>query len=204
MTRVILVRHGQTMWNVAMKYQGHTDIALTEKGLEQAGLVAHRLKEEDISTVYASDLSRAYITAEKIAGQFGLPVIAVPELREISFGDWEGLTYTNINSGWPEVMAKLFAHPDSVQIPGGESFRVLKARAGTAIKRIVRNHPGETVAVVSHGGTIRTLLCDALNINLDYVWNIKQDNTAVNVIEYHDHRAIVTLVNDTCHLKMYK
>lgn len=202
MTRIILVRHGQTVWNLEMKYQGHTDIALTDKGLEQASLVAKRLAAEKVAAVYASDLSRAYMTAEKIAASFTLPVIAMPELREISFGEWEGLTYTNINQGWPEVMANLFANPDSVQIPGGETFRELKARAANAIKKIVLNHPGETVVVVSHGGTIRTLICDALDINLNYVWNIKQDNTAVNIIEYYDNRTMVTLVNDTCHLKM--
>lgn len=202
MTKMILVRHGQTVWNLEMKYQGHTDIALTAKGLKQARLVAKRLRNEKVAAVYASDLSRAYITAENIAALFSLPVIAMPELREISFGEWEGLTYTNINQGWPEVMAELFASPDHVQIPGGETFRELKARAAKAVKKIVLRHPDETVVVVSHGGTIRTLLCDALDINLNYVWNIKQDNTAVNIIEYHDNRTLVTLVNDTCHLEV--
>ncbi|MDD4600264.1 Phosphoserine phosphatase 1 [bioreactor metagenome] len=200
MTKIILVRHGQTIWNVEMKYQGQTDIDLTEKGIIQAQLVADRLAKEPLSAVYSSDLSRAFITAKAIAAKHTLQVIAVPELREINFGDWEGLTYTNINSGWPQTMNKLFTCPEEVIIPGGESFPQVKERATAALARIAHNHPNETIVVVSHGGTIRTLICAALNIHLNYVWNIKQDNTAVNILEYHDNRIMVSLVNDTGHL----
>ena len=200
MTKIILIRHGQTVWNVEMKYQGQTDINLTEKGIMQAQLVADRLATEPIAAVYSSDLNRAFFTAGAIAAKHKLQVIAVPELREINFGDWEGLTYTNINSGWPEAMKNLFTWPENVLIPGGESFPQLRERASKALDRIVHNHHNETVVVVSHGGTIRTLLCTALNIHLNFVWNIKQDNTAVNILEYHDNRVLVSLVNDTCHL----
>jgi len=200
MTRLIFVRHGQTIWNLEMKYQGQTDIVLTEKGLLQAKLVSKRLANEPLSAVYSSDLNRAFRTAEAIASTHGLNVIAIPELREISFGEWEGLTYNNINSGWPSIMDKLFTCPDEVRIPGGETFPELKERASSAVQRIVAAHPNETVAVVSHGGTIRTILCAALDIHLNHVWNIKQDNTAVNIVEYYDGRNLVTLVNDTHHL----
>lgn len=201
MTKIILVRHGQTTWNVEMKYQGQTDIHLTEKGIMQAQMVADRLANEPVSAIYSSDLSRAFFTAGAIAAKHNLQVIAVPELREINFGEWEGLTYTNINSGWPKTMSKLFTSPEDVKIPGGESFPELKERASKALDRIVANHADETIVVVSHGGTIRTLLCAALNINLNYVWNIKQDNTAVSILEYYDNRIMVSLINDTCHLK---
>ncbi|SDF07524.1 alpha-ribazole phosphatase [Sporolituus thermophilus] len=201
MTKVILVRHGQTIWNLELKYQGHTDIELTELGIRQAQLVADRLASENVAAVFASDLSRAYKTAEFIAAKHGLSVVTVPELREIRFGAWEGLTYDGINSQWPDIMKKLYTSPDDVVIPGGETFRELKARAEGAIKRIVSEHPNQTIVVVSHGGTIRTLLCAALNIHLNYVWNIRQDNTAVNIIEYYRERAVVALVNDVHHLK---
>lgn len=201
MTKIILVRHGQTHWNVEMKYQGQTDIELTEKGLQQARMVADRLASEPVSAVYSSDLSRAFVTAKIIAQKHDLSVIAMPELREISFGDWEGLTYTNINSGWPQIMEKLFTCPNEVIIPGGESFHQLKERASQALKKIYISHPDQTVVVVSHGGTIRTLICMALNINLNYVWNIRQDNTAVSILEYFDNRIILSLLNDTSHLR---
>ncbi len=200
MTKVILVRHGQTVWNLEMKYQGHSDIALTEKGLYQAELAAGHLATEKIAAVYASDLNRAFKTAEIIAGKHGLPVISLAALREISFGEWEGLTYDGINSRWADVIAKLFSHPDEVRIPGGETFGELKERAAGAIEQLVAKHQDETIAVVSHGGTIRTILCAALNIHLNHVWSIKQDNTAINIIEYYKERTIVGLMNDTCHL----
>lgn len=201
MTKVILVRHGQTIWNVEAKYQGHSDIELTKDGLEQAELVAKRLASEKISSVYASDLSRAFKTAETIASQHNLTVTAVPALREVKFGDWEGLTYGNIYNKWPEIMDGLFTKPDEIQIPGGETFRELKNRATKALEELVSKHPEETIVVVSHGGTIRTLICAALNIHLNYLWNIRQDNTAVNIIEYYDNRAVVSLLNDIHHLE---
>ncbi len=201
MTKVILVRHGQTLWNLVMKYQGHCDVALTEKGLEQAMLAAQRLASEKITAVYASDLGRALKTAECIAQKHNLLVTAVPELKEINFGEWEGLTYEGANSQWTEEMSLLFTHPDEVIIPGGETFREVKERATMALAKIVAQHPNETIVVVSHGGTIRTLLCAALNIHLNYLWKIKQDNTAINVLEYHDGEVMVSLVNDVHHLE---
>lgn len=201
MTRVLLVRHGETAWNKELKYQGHTDTALTDAGLRQAELVAARLAAEPVAAVYASDLSRALITAENIAARHSLPVIALPELREIRFGHWEGLTYDGIIERWPEEYQQLYTRTDEVRIPGGETFRELKERAAGAVARLVEHHRGQTIALVSHGGTIRTIVCAALNIHLNHLWDIRQDNTAVNIIEYHKHRTIITLLNDTHHLR---
>lgn len=201
MTRVILVRHGQTVWNVEAKYQGHSDIALTQEGIEQAKLVAARLSDEPVAAVYASDLSRAFKTAEFIADPHKLAVTSVPALREVKFGEWEGLTYGNIYNKWPDIMDGLFSKPDEIQIPGGETFRELKERATKAIKELVVKHPEETIVVVSHGGTIRTLICAALNIHLNYLWNIRQDNTAVNILDYYDDRTVVGLLNDIHHVR---
>jgi alpha-ribazole phosphatase len=199
-TKIIYVRHGQTAWNLEMKYQGQTDISLNILGLEQAEAVAMRLASEEINAVYASDLKRAYATAEAIANKHHLKVQSESAFREIHFGEWEGLTYDSICKRWPDVMNHLYSRPDEIGIPGGESFRELKKRAVAGIERLVKKHPDETIVVASHGGTIRTILCAALNIHLNYVWNIKQDNTAVNIVEYYPERTIVGLVNDTCHL----
>lgn len=204
MTKLILVRHGQTVWNKELKYQGHSDIALTTAGSEQATLVARRLAGEDIAAVYASDLSRAFITAQAIAKPRNLPVMPITDLREINFGQWEGLTYEQIYAQWPDVLGKWYTNPDEVTIPGGESFRELKDRAMRAIDELIARHHKQTIAVVSHGGTIRTILCAALNVHLNYVWNIQQDNTAVNIIKYYHDRPVVTLMNDTHHLMLHK
>lgn len=200
MTRLIVVRHGQTLWNLERKYQGHSDIALTDKGIKQAEAVAARLAEEKIDAVYASDLSRAFKTAACIADKHGLTVNVVPALREIKFGDWEGLTYEQISEQWPGLLGKLWTTPDELQIPGGESFQQLKERAYTAIEKIVAAHPDQTVIVVAHGGTIGTILCAMLDIHLNHVWSIRQDNTAVNIIEYYEGRPTITLLNCARHL----
>lgn len=205
MTKVILVRHGQTLWNLEMKYQGHCDIALTDKGIQQAELAAGRLADENISAVYASDLNRAFKTAQCIAAKHDLSVTAIPELREINFGDWEGMTFEGIsdpiNNHWSEEMTKVFSHPGDAQIPGGETFRQVKERAILALNQLVAAHPNQTIVVVSHGGTIRTVLCALLDINLNNLWKIKQDNTAINMLEYFDEQVFVSLVNDVHHLK---
>lgn len=204
MTKVILVRHGQTLWNLEMKYQGHCNIPLTDKGIAQAELAATRLKTEKISAVYASDLDRAFKTAECIAAKHNLGVIAIPQLREINFGDWEGMTFEAItdpiNSHWAEEMAKVFSHPGDVQIPGGENFSEVKERATIALTQLVAKHPDETIVIVSHGATIRTLLCGILDIDLNNLWKIKQDNTAINMLEYYDDKVFVSLLNDIHHL----
>jgi len=201
LTKLILVRHGETIWNAEKKFQGHTDIVLSAVGLEQASLLADRLALEKIAAVYSSDLNRAFVTAETVARRHGLPVTGLPALREIKFGDWEGLTYTAIHEKWPSQLSGLFTSPSEIVIPGGESFHELKKRAADAIAELVAKHQDETVVVVSHGGTIRTVFCSILDINLNHLWEIRQDNTAVNIVEYYDGRALIALVNDTHHLQ---
>lgn len=196
-----MIRHGETIWNKELKYQGHTDIELSEEGLKQAEAVAARFLDEKIEAVYSSDLSRAFITAKAIADKHHLPVCKVPSLREIKFGDWEGLTYRAINDRWPEEMSRLYTHASEVVVPGGESFSQLKERASDAIDQLVQKHSDETFVVVAHGGTIRAILCAILGVPLDNVWNFRQDNTAVNIIEYYEGRAIVGLINDSHHLQ---
>ncbi len=202
MTKIIFIRHGQTEWNLTFRYQGHTDIALTELGRRQAHCVAQRLANEPLAAIYSSDLSRAWETAETIAACHTLPVVAKPALREMNFGDWEGLTYGGIVSAWPAEMENFFRAPAEVAIPGGEKFSALQHRIGAALDEIIAAHPDETVAVVSHGGAIRAALCAALCMPLNAFWHIRQDNTAVNRVTYFpdEARAVVELVNDVNHL----
>lgn len=200
MTKIIFVRHGQTLWNLEMKYQGHTDIALSDLGIEQAKRVADRLMIEEFSAVYSSDLVRAYDTANIIAAKKNLTVKQDVNLREICFGEWEGMTYTEINDKWPNALNQFFSDTTKITIPNGESFTDLKKRSDIAINKILENHKKETIVVVSHGATIRAMICSALNLPLDYVWRIRQDNTAVNMVEYHKNNNVVTLLNDIHHL----
>lgn len=200
MTKVILVRHGLTTWNREFRYQGHADIPLSEEGCQQAEKLGKRLATEKIAVVYASDLGRATHTAKVIADQHQLSVNLLPALREINFGLWEGKTYPELSKDYNETVRELFTTPADLQIPQGETFRQVKERAYAAILDIVQKHPEETIAVVSHGGTIRAILCAVLDLDLNKLWNIKQDNTAVNVLEFYENKALVALLNDTHHL----
>lgn len=210
MTRIIFVRHGETDWNVARRYQGQTDIPLNDKGIYQAQLAAKRLAGEPIAAVYASDLQRAVYTAEVIAKEHQLTVTPMAEFREISFGEWEGSCFASLDTGAREQIDKIFTDPANIEVPGGENFQQVQARAVRGIEQLIAKHPDETVLVVSHGAAIRTILCHALGMSLANVWSIRQDNTAVNQIAYYTTTdntkgayatAIVELVNDAHHLQ---
>jgi len=195
------VRHGQTSWNQEGKYQGHSDISLNERGIRQGNLVAKRLAKEKISAIYSSDLLRAQQTAEAIAKYHGLSVMTKPDFREINFGIWEGLTYQEIMADWSEILTAMYSKPGEIGPPQGESFQVVKQRVTHALQECVKKHQEQTIVLVSHGGTMRVLLCAALGIGLDKMWSMRQDSSAINIIEYIDNRAVVALVNDTWHVK---
>ena len=200
MTTIFFIRHGQTEWNKTLRYQGHSDIELTAEGLHQAELVANRLAKEPFSAIYSSDLVRARVTADTIAKKHGLPVTVTPDFREVMFGAWEGLRYNQIYDGWPTAMDDFFQKPGQVKIPDGETFHAVKQRTDKALAEIRSKHDGQCVAVVTHGGAIRTMLCSALGISLDLLWCFRQDNTAVNIVEYEEKYNILRLINDANHL----
>ncbi|MCI6284082.1 histidine phosphatase family protein [Selenomonas sp.] len=203
MTKIIYIRHGQTEWNVAGKYQGQTDVALTPLGVEQAAALAKFFPVPHIDAIYSSDLSRAMRTAEAVAKRFGLTVQPRRELRELHFGEWEGCSLAAMNEGWPELYRDFFRHPDRLAIPGGETFPHLQQRATACIAELCRAHEGQTIAVVAHGAILRTLLCAALHIDLRYVWTIRQFNTAVSIVRYEsggEGWPTVELLNSTAHL----
>ena len=201
MTKVIFIRHGQTEWNVTGRYQGQSDVKLTEEGKKQAEKLADNFPVAKVDAIYASDLCRAMVTAETIAAKFGLKVQAEPAFRELSFGDWEGLTYQQIVDKWEEAMANFLQHPDVLEIPGGESFPAVQQRAMKRLNELIEKHDGQTIVVVAHGAVLRTMLTAALHMPLQYLWSIRQFNTAVNIVRYDsDANPTVELLNSTAHL----
>ena len=201
MTKVIFIRHGQTEWNVTGRYQGQSDVKLTEEGRKQAEKLADNFPVAKVDAIYASDLCRAMVTAETIAKKFGLKVQAEPAFRELSFGDWEGLTYQQIVDKWEEAMANFLQHPDILEIPGGESFPAVQQRAMKRLNELIEKHDGQTIVVVAHGAVLRTMLTAALHMPLQYLWSIRQFNTAVNIVRYDaDANPTVELLNSTAHL----
>lgn len=200
--KLFLIRHGQTEWNRLGKYQGQSDTALSSEGIRQAELLAQHFPAASLDIVYASDLKRAVVTAEHLARRFCCPLHADAALRELDFGAWEGLTYQEIAQRWPQEVADFFQAPESLQIPAGETFSALQARAMAKIRAIRAENEGKNVAVVAHGAITRGILTALLHIPLHYVWSLRQDNTAVNIIRFDEDHVSVELVNGTAHLTM--
>ncbi|MCK8825511.1 alpha-ribazole phosphatase [Fuchsiella alkaliacetigena] len=200
-TEIVLVRHGETLWNRESKFQGVSDIELSAKGIEQAQKLAQRLVSQKLDKAYASNLQRAYRTAEIVIAEQEIDSIEkVPALREASFGEWEGLTFDEINEQYDSRLDAWLKDPVEVETPGGESFEDLQQRATEALTEIRSKHEEETVLVAAHGGTIRALLVHLLEMPLSNFWRLQQDNTAVNVVKFYDGDPIVTLLNCTRHL----
>ena len=204
MTRLIFVRHGQTEWNKSGRYQGQSDVPLSEEGIAQARCLAEHFPAERLDAIYASDLSRAMVTAGAVAERFHLPVRKEAAFRELSFGDWEGLTYQEIVSGWPEAMENFLLHPDIMEIPGGETFAQLQERAMARLWEIVAGHEygDHVVAIFAHGAVLRTMLAGLMHIPLEYLWSLSQYNTAVSMVRFDGGRPTVELVNSTAHLAL--
>lgn len=200
--KVCLIRHGETAWNEARRYQGRSDVPLNEAGREQARRLANRLAEEPLSAVYASDLVRASETARIIAAPHHLKVRIDADLRELDFGEWEGLTHEEAVARDGERVAAWWEDPLSTAPPGGESLSAVLARTRNFLARIQAEHGDEeTLAVVSHVGPIKALLADALRLNLGWHWQIRLDRASVTTLAYYDRGAILVGCNDTCHLR---
>ncbi len=200
MTKFILVRHGQTEWNIEGRFQGQSDVALSEEGIRQAGELALHFPADAVDAVYSSDLIRARRTAEAIAERFNLQVQTRKDLRELNFGDWEGLTYDEIVRGWPDALENFLQHPDILEVPHGETFPQVQERVMSVINEILSEQEGRTVVLTAHGGILRTLLATVLHMPLQYLWSIRQFNTAVSIIRYDEGNWTIELMNSTAHL----
>lgn len=200
MMRLVLVRHGQTEWNVTGRYQGQSDVPLSPEGRRQAERLAARFPVPALDAMYASDLSRARETAQCVAETLRGSVRLERAFRELSFGDWEGLTYDEIAAQWPEEAQKLFRAPDELIIPHGETFQQLQTRAMDAIRALYEKHTNQTIGVFAHGAINKTILAGLMHIPLHYLWSLRQDNTAVNILQLDDAFVTVESINNTAHL----
>ena len=179
-TRIIAVRHGETAWNRDTRIQGHTDIALSDKGRWQAERLALALRDEPIAAFYASDLSRAFDTASTTARAHGKPVQAHRGLRERAFGRFEGLTWAEIEAHHPEDALSWRKRVPDFAPPGGESLLQLRERVVAAVDEIAARHPGEQLMLVVHGGVLDILYRAATRLELQAPRTWDLSNTAVN------------------------
>lgn len=186
MTRLVLVRHGETDWNVEGRYQGQADPPLNAKGLAQAKKVAQELKEVGIDVIYSSPLKRAWQTAEIIARELGVPLYPEPRLMEIHQGDWQGRLRAEIAAKYPELFQRWLTDPWRVTPPGGESLQQVQARVYAAVDEILQRHRGQTVALVTHRIPIALLKVRYQGFDPDAVRKLELPNTYWEVIEVED------------------
>jgi phosphoserine phosphatase len=204
MTQIILVRHGQTPWNKDQIFRGSRDIPLNDTGREEARLAGEWLKGDTIHAAYCSPLSRARETGEAIARHHGLQVLDLPGLSDLCYGDWEGLSLTEVKTRYGDLYHRWETAPHSVRFPGGETLDELKARALDALEEIMPRHPGQTVLVSAHRAVNKVLIGAFLGLDNSHFWRIGQDTTAVNRFTRERDTWQIVLVNDVCHLRGLK
>lgn len=196
-TKLILIRHGQTTWNSKKRYSGFIDIGLSKKGRIQAAQLCKRLKKETIHKIYASDRKRAIQTAN-IAFK-GAKIERIPDLREVHFGIFEGLTYKEIMKKHPVIYKKWLKDPFSVTIPKGEDLNKFRKRIMNAIKKIISANKNKTVVVISHGGTISIFINNILRSK--EFWGQMPASASLSIVECKNGKAKIRLFNDVTHLK---
>jgi alpha-ribazole phosphatase len=195
-TRIYLIRHGQVAGFDQPRYNGQTEVALTDFGVEQYHSLKERLADKKISACYTSDLSRCTIGAGIICPAFAVEPTARQELRELNIGVWEGMTWQEIRSTWPDGWQARLDDLVNYRVPQGENLLDLEARVMPVINEIVEQHKGEEVLVVGHGGVNRVVLLNAIGAPLAGMFNIEQNYGCLNIIDYYaDGRATVKLLN---------
>ena len=199
MGEVLLIRHGETAWNREEVFRGRADVALSERGREQARLVAEAVQERPIEAVYSSPLSRARDTAQPLAEALGLGIVVDERLVDMSFGEWEGRPRAEVEKKAPERYELWLKAPERFRAPAGESLAEVAARAWPAVDELAERH--RVCAVVSHRVVCKVLLCEALGSGAAGFWRVRVDTGSVSVLRREGGEWVVTAVNDTHHLR---
>lgn len=200
-TKLFLVRHGETEWNKIGRFQGSVDTNLSEEGIKQAQCVSKRFNG-NFDHIYSSPQKRAFHTAEIICANTGVKPNIAYEMREINYGDWEGLTREEILNTFPDEFYKWRNDEAEAPIVGGElSIKKASTRAKKAIREIVNKHKGEKIIIVAHGGIIKAGLIGFFNWNMTMYHKITIGNTSICELEFDDDlNPIIVRLNDTNHL----
>jgi len=196
--RLLLARHGESVWNAEKRFQGHTDIALSARGRAQAEALGRALRGYRIAAAYVSPFHRARETAALALRESGVPLTIIEELRELSLGAWEGCTVEEIRAQAGDPYRAWLRAPHDCPPPGGEPLPVVRDRVRAAIDRIAAAHrTGDDVLVVSHGGVISVYACHLLGCSFNQLWRLRVDNASLTVVR---PPRLVSL-NDTAHLE---
>ena len=201
--RWFLIRHGETAWNDEGRAQGQADTALNAKGRAQAELAATRLAPLDFEAAYSSDLQRVAHTAEAIMRGRDIGFTKMASLREKAFGEWEGLTFEQVERNHPSMFRRLFDEDVDFAPPGGESDNQLYTRMKTAADELLTRHADSegNILVAGHGGSLRGLIAAMMGMPAEYMWRLRLSNCGITVINTFDGGAALELLNDTSHLE---
>lgn len=201
MSRLLLVRHGNTKLNSHERFWGKTDVELGADGIKQAERLRDRLASLKIDAIYASNLSRARVTAEIIAARHKTNIVTCAELSEINFGYIEGLTFEEISQRYPDLAKLLTDWSISPEFPGGESFKEFNERVKRFIPRLEKHKPEETILIVAHAGTLRLLICNLMGIDIQCWRQMRLELASLSILDTYPQGAILTLLNDVSHLE---
>lgn len=200
-TRILAIRHGETAWNVDTRIQGQLDIPLNETGLWQAARLGEALSHEGIDAIYASDLLRAQATAQAISLVSGVPVSLDKGLRERAFGSFEGQTFAEIETRWPEDASRWRRRDVDFRPGGGESLRMFSERCVAAATRLASAHAGQTLVLVAHGGVMDCLYRAATRVELSVQRSWLLGNASVNRLLYSPEGFTLVGWSDNSHLQ---
>ncbi len=201
-TEIILIRHGETEWNVAGRLQGQHDSPLTAAGVAQTKALARRMKHESFTHIYSSDLGRAFQTAEAVAKMTGHTVLPDIRLREKGLGTLEGLTWDEATQQHPDVVAELDQRPHEYVIPDGESGKQMLERTLHFLTEMVAKHAGERIVAVTHGAVLSSLLRYILKIPRGTDRRFHILNTSIHEIAWESDEWWLTMLGDSRHVRM--
>jgi broad specificity phosphatase PhoE len=200
MAKLILARHGETLWNVEKIYRGRTDVNLDEVGIKQAELLGKYLSNYGLEAIYSSPLRRALDTANIIASYQKVGVQVAEGLIDFDYGEWQSLSEQDAQRLYPTLHDEWHNNPHKVRMPGGESLEDVRRRAIKVINDVIAKYQG-SVVLVSHRVVNKVLICSLLGLDNSYFWNIKQDVGGITIFNYVDGRFVLTRHNDTSYLK---
>lgn len=199
--RLIIVRHGETEWNRLRRTQGVTDIDLTVRGLRQARRLGYRLRGLPVKCVYTSPLKRALDTAKALAAPSRVPVVLDNDLKEIRFGDWEGMTFEEIGNSYPDELRVWNESPQLCKPPGeSETLEEVAKRVQNFIRRARSQYEDGTVVAVSHTVPCKLLIALSIGLPLQNLHSLRMDNVSMSMIDFYEDKAVLRLFNDTTHL----
>lgn len=196
--RLLLARHGESIWNAERRFQGSTDIPLSARGRAQAEALARGLRGYRVRAAYVSPFRRAVETAELALRGTDVPLVVIDELRELSLGAWEGCTVDEVRTRAGDPYVAWIRAPHDCPPPGGEPLPVVSDRVRAGLDRIAAAHPnGDDVLVVAHGGVISVYACHLLGCSFNQLWRLRVDNASLTIVR---PPRLVSL-NDTGHLQ---